>query len=84
MYYTINEKGDLEGMVSTYVNDFNLAENTKFVDKVTVEISKAFKVSTVEDDNFCITRIDVKKVKNSIEISMEDYANSLEEIQIRH
>ena len=34
-------------------------------------------------DCFRFTGIDVKKVKEGIEISMEDYAKSLEEIQIR-
>ena len=49
------------------------------MDMVAEEINKALEVST--DDNFCFTGIDVKKVKNGIEISMEDYAKSLEEIQ---
>ena len=40
-------------------------------------------VSQVEDDYFHFTGIDVKRVKDGIEISMEDYAKSLEEIQIR-
>ena len=40
-------------------------------------------VSQVEDDYFRFTGIDVKRVKDGIEISMEDYAKSLEEIQIR-
>ena len=70
-------------MVSTHVDDFDLAGKKRFVDKVTEEIGKALDVSTVESDCFCFTGIDVKKVKDGIEISMEDYAKSLEEIQIR-
>ena len=80
VYYKINEEGYLEGMVSTYVDDFDLAGKTKFVDKVTEEISKALDVSQVENDFLCFTGIDVKRVKDVIEISMEDYAKSLEEI----
>ena len=53
------------------------------MDKVTEEMSKALDVSQVENDCFCFTGIDVKRVKDGIEISMEDYAKSLEEIQIR-
>ena len=83
VYYMIGEKGDLEGMVSTHVDDFDLEGKKKFVDKVTEEISKALDVSIVESDCFRFTVIDVKKVKGGIEISMEDYAKSLEEIQIR-
>ena len=50
VYYMINEKGDLEGMVSTHVDDFDLAGKARFVDKVTKEIGKALDVSTVESD----------------------------------
>ncbi len=67
----------------THVDDCDLAENTKFVDKVTEEISKAWDVSQVENDCFRFTGIFVKRVKDGIEISMEDYTKSLEEIQIR-
>ena len=44
MYYMINEKGDLEGMVSTHVDDFDLAGKARFVNKVTEEIGKALDV----------------------------------------
>ena len=82
VYYKIDEKGDLEGMVSTHVDDFDLAGKKSFVDKVTGEISKALDVSTVESDCFRFTGIDVKKVKEGIDISMENYAKILEDIQI--
>ena len=37
----------------------------------------------MESDYFRFTGIDVTKVRKGIDISMEDYAKSLEEIQIR-
>ena len=83
VYYMIGDKGDLEGMMSTFVDNFDLAGKKRFVDKVTEEIGKALDVSTVENDCFRFTGIDVKKVKEGIEISMEDNDKSLEEIQIR-
>ena len=83
VYYMIGEKGDLEGMVSTHVDDFDLAGRKRLVNRITEEIGKALDVSTVESNCFRFTGIDVKKVKEGIEISMEDYAKSLEEIQIR-
>ena len=49
---------------------------------VTEKVSAALDVSKVEDDSFRFTGIDIKKV-DGIEISMEDYAESLEEIEIR-
>ena len=77
------KKNKLEGMISTHVDDFDLAGNMKFVEMVTEEIGKGLDVSTVESDSFRVTGIDVEKNENGIEISMEDYAKSLEEIQIR-
>ncbi len=60
-----------------------MAGKKKFVDRITEEIGKALDVSTVESECFRFTGIDVKKVKEGIEISMEDYAKSLEEVHIR-
>ena len=40
-------------------------------------------MSKEEDDKFRYTGIDIKKVENGIEISMDEYAESLEEIKIR-
>ena len=37
----------------------------------------------MEDDKFRFTGIDVEKVEDGIKISMEDYAASLEKIEIR-
>ena len=42
VYYKIDEIGDLEGMVSTHVDDFDLTEKARFVNKVTEEIGKAW------------------------------------------
>ena len=69
--------------MSTHVDDFDLAGKKRFVNRLTKEIHKALDVSTVESNCFRFTGIDVKKVKEGIEISMEDYAKSLEEIQVR-
>ena len=40
-------------------------------------------MSKEEDDSFRFIGIDIKKVKDGIEISMEGYAESLDEIEIR-
>merc|ERR1711867_260877 len=83
VYYKLNEEGNMAGMVSTHVDDFDVAGRKKFVEMLTKEIGKALDVSTVETDCFRFIGIDVKKMKGGIEISMEDYAKSLEEIQIK-
>ena len=57
-------------MILTHVNDFDLAGRKNFVEKVNKEIENILDVSTVENDCFCFTGIDVKKQKEGIEISM--------------
>ena len=37
----------------------------------------------VEDKSFRLTGIDVKQLNEGVEISMNDYADSLEEIEVR-
>ena len=69
--------------MSTHIDDFDLARRKKFVEMVTKEICRVLDVSTVESDCFRFIEIDMKKVRKGIEISINDYAKSLEEIQIR-
>ena len=47
------------------------------------EIRKTLDVSTVEDNCFRFTGIDVEKVEDRIEISMDEYSRSLEDVIIR-
>ena len=83
LYYKHNKNGDLEGMVSTHVDDFSLAGSKSFLDAVTEEIGKTLDISKVENDKFRFTGIDVEKFDDRIEISMTDYAASLEDIAVR-
>ena len=80
VYYILVKKGNLDGMISTCVDDFDIAGTESFVDLITKKVSKELDVSKVEDDKFRFTGIDIKKVEDGIEISMEDYAESLKEI----
>ena len=54
-----------------------------FIDLVTEKIKVALDISKVEDNKFRFTGIDVKEINGKIEISMEDYAKSLEPIEVR-
>merc|ERR1712041_24961 len=67
VYYKLNEEGNLAGMVSTHIDDFDVAERKKFVEMLTKEISKVLDVSTVESDCFRFTGIDIEKVKGEID-----------------
>ena len=83
MYYKKNKIRKLEGMISTCVDDFDIAGELSFVDMVTRKVSEVLDVSIVEDDKFRYTGIDIKKVEDGIEISIDEYAESWEEIQVR-
>jgi len=83
LYFKNNENGDLEGIVSTHVNDFNLAGTENFLPMVTEEIRKELDISKIEESSFRFTGIDVKKFEDRIELSMNNYAMSLEDVEIR-
>ena len=68
VYYKLDEEGNLEGMVSTHVDDFDLAGRKKFVEMVTEEISRILDVSTVECDCFRFTGI--KTISIHITVSL--------------
>ena len=83
LYYKHGKNGDLEGMVSTHIDDFNVAGSVEFVAVITEEIRKALDISKVEGSAFRFTGINVRKVGDQIELSMNDYAASLEDVEIR-
>ena len=67
--------------IITHVDDFTLAGTEAFVNEVIDTISKDLTVSKIERDNFRYTGIDVKTVEDGIEIEMQDYVDSLEEVK---
>ena len=81
-YYKNYEKGDLEGIILSHVDDFNLAGKGKFINEVMEKIKGALDISKIEDKEFRFTGIDVKEKEGRIELSMEDYAKSLEVIKV--
>ena len=65
----------------SHVDDFTIAGNEEFVRRIVKGISDRFTVSKIEKDEFRFTGLDIKAKNGRIEISMEDYANSVEEIR---
>ena len=80
-FYYKNTDGDLKGMIITHVDDLQIAGNDPFIDLILEKLGKTLTVSKVERSCFRFTGIDVKKTTNGIEISMEDYADSIEDIK---
>ena len=48
-YYKHNDDGELEGMVSTHMDDFNLVGTNRFVTLLTDKFGKALDISKIED-----------------------------------
>ena len=69
------------GAVITHVDDFTLSGTEAFVNEVIDTVSRELTVSKIEKDAFRYTGIDVKAVNDGIEIEMQDYVDSLEEVK---
>merc|ERR1712126_518522 len=67
--------------MGSHVDDFNIAGDDEFVERIVNGISNKFTVSKVERDVYRFTGLDVKAGNGKIEVSMEDYANLVEEIK---
>merc|ERR1712163_22743 len=80
-FYYENRNGVLLGMNVSHVEDFNIAGDDEFVERIVNGIRKKFTVSKVEKNVFRFIGLDVKAGNGKIEVSMEDYANSVEEIK---
>ena len=79
-YFYMMKEGELYGQISTHVDDFNMAGEKEFIEDMVEKISGELKVSKVEHGQFRFTGIDFKKTSEGIEMSMEDYARSMEKI----
>ena len=82
-YYRYDKNSDLDGMISSHVDNFILAGSNAFLEIITRKIVKKLEISKLEDNEFRFTGMDVKKEGDVIVVSMEDYAKSLEKIDIR-
>merc|ERR1711873_243444 len=80
VFYYENRNGKLMGLNLSHVDDFMIAGEDEFVEKIVNGIARKFTVSKVEKDVFRFTGLDVKAGNGKIEVSMEDYANLVEEI----
>ena len=65
------------------MDDFILAGTDIFLEEITKKIAEKMEISKLEDKEFRFTRMEVRKEGDVIVVSMEDYAKSLEKIEIR-
>ena len=80
-FYFSNVDGVLHGAILTHVDDFNIAGTPDFIKKVIDHVGRELMVSKIEEDCFRFTGLDIKVVDDGIEVSMEDYTNSLQDVK---
>ena len=80
-FYYLHEDCRLIGAVITLVDDFTVAGTDEFVKKILEIVGKELTISKIEKDKFRYIDIDVVTVEDGIEIEMEDYVDSLEEVK---
>ena len=82
-YYRHDKKRKLEGMFSSYVDDFILVGMQGFIDKITEKIRGKLEISKLEDNIFRFTGIYVQQDGEIKTISMEEYTRSMEKLKMR-
>ena len=80
-FYYKNIDGILIGMIITHVDDFQIAGTEDFIDNILKKLESSLTVSKIERSTYRFTGIDVRKVNVDIELSMEDYAASINDIK---
>ena len=65
-YYHQNEEGNLDGMVSSHVDDFILAGTEKFIEEITLKNKEKLEISKLKDNVFHFTGIDVRRERDEI------------------
>ena len=80
-FYFMHDRGELMGAVLTHVDDFFMVGTDEFLEKIRIGIAEALTVSKVERDRFRFTGWDVQNYEDGVMVSMEEYGNSLKEIE---
>merc|ERR1712240_580364 len=80
VYYE-HKNGKSMELILSHVDDFTIAGTQECVQRIVAGIEEKFTVSKVEEDNFRFTGLDVKTKNGKIEVPMEDYAESIQEIK---
>ena len=80
-FYMKHVDGNLVGIVASHVDDFLVAGTAEFVDELTSTVMKYLTISKIEDKRFRFTGIDVEQGEDTITLSMEDYASSIDAIK---
>ena len=70
-YYRHDKNGDLDGMISSHMDNFILADSDAFLEEIMWKIAEKLEISKLEDDEFRFTGMDVKKEDYVIVVKYE-------------
>ena len=76
-FFYLNKNGTLKAMISSHVDDFEIAAEEEFGLEIIEKIRKHLMISKIEKNEFRFTGVNIKRTDDSIVMSMEDYAASL-------
>ena len=82
-YFRHDEKNNLEGMVSSHVDDFILAGTNRFLEEIIKKMAEVLEISKLEDNELRFTGMNVKKEGDVIFVIIEDNSKSLGKVEIR-
>merc|ERR1712115_525117 len=71
-YFRHDKDGNLEGMVSSHVDDFVMSGTKEFLEEITNKIVQKLEISKLEDNEFRFTGMDVKKEQEEEEEGKEE------------
>merc|ERR1712101_37676 len=80
-FYYEHRDEKLMGLNLSHVDNFTIAGDIEFVERIVNGIKEKFTVSKIEEDKFRFTGLDVKVEDGKVQVSMEDYADSVNEIK---
>ena len=80
-FFYLRQDGELIAMISCHVDDFKIAASEDFGQKIIDAIALHLTISKIEKNKFRFTGVDFHRTDESITISMEAYAHSIEKIE---
>ena len=83
VFYQKNKMGEVIGIIGTHVDDFMIAGDKTWCNKIVESLCSKFELGTVERDNFlyCGHRV-VQDKDGNISLSQEEYAKEIKELYI--
>ena len=77
LFYLLNDKGELEGLIGIHVDDFIHCGTKHFNESVLNEVLSAFKIGKSESNSFMYTGFMLQQDENGINLDQEKYVEGV-------